>query len=123
MTMTVEQLAATVKHQREHKRVFIARPDVGFRMADDAVRLELQAISEFPIGQYAHMDLAEFTGIDRPYYKKMLAEKPRLVATNVNAWLPELAEQPRLIRTLEGRTRCVRSNKFRALDNWDLMEA
>jgi hypothetical protein len=53
----------------------------------------------------------------------MLAEDGELLATNVNRWLPKLADKPRMIRTLEGRTRAVRSNKFRALDNAALMEA
>jgi hypothetical protein len=123
MQMSVQQLAAEVKRQQEFKRDFIARPMLGFAMSEEAGRLEVNGIGEFPIGKYAHADLAAFTEIDRPYYDRMLKEKPRLLATNVNAWLTDLSAKRRMIRTLEGQARAVRSNKFRALDNADLMQA
>jgi len=121
--MTVQQLASEVKRQQQFKRDFVARPWEGFRMHEEGQLLSVGDLAEFPIGRYAHGDLAEFTEIPRAYYDKMLKDEPELLARNVNTWLEAQMDQPRLIRTLEGRTRCVRSNKFRSLDNGDLMEA
>ena len=76
--MTVQQLASEVKRQQQFKRDFVARPWEGFRMHEDGQLLSVGDLAEFPIGRYAHGDLAEFTEIPRAYYDKMLKDEPEL---------------------------------------------
>jgi hypothetical protein len=47
---------------------------------------------------------------------------PRLLADNVNHWF-EAEAAARMIRTLDQKARAFLSDRFRALDNYDLMEA
>lgn len=70
----------------------------------------------------AHGQLASSLGIPKPYYDRMLADQPDLLATNVNRWL---TTQPakKLVRTLDGEVRALLSNSYRPLDNLDLAMA
>ena len=79
----------------------------------------------FPIRPNAHEQLAEFAGIPMPYYRRMVAEAPELLATNVNRWLADEAEKGsrRMVRTLDGAARAILSDKYRPLENEQLAEA
>lgn len=67
----------------------------------DAVHLIAQA----PEGEVtlrvfagAHEQIAEKTGINLPYYRKMLSEEPALLARNVNTWTGREPNALRLLR-------------------------
>lgn len=70
----------------------------------------------------AHGQIAANLQIPKPYYDRMLAEAPDLLASNVNTWL---TKQParRLVRTLDGQVRAFLSDSYRPLDNIELAEA
>lgn len=70
------------------------------------------------VGRIAHEQFAEKTGVPLPYYRRMLAEAPELLARNVDHWLDA---EPRnmLVRTLDGRIRALLSDGYRLLDNAD----
>lgn len=70
----------------------------------------------------AHSQIAEHTGIPAAYYRKMKAEKPELLANNVNAWFAKYPAT-RMVRTLDGEARAFLSDKYRPLENEDLAEA
>lgn len=70
----------------------------------------------------AHAQLAEFAGIPKSYYDRMLADQPELLANNVNVWLKAQPKR-RLVRTLDGAARAFLSDSYRPLDNMDLAEA
>lgn len=124
--MTVQTLAAEVKRQQGLIKDFLVMPHTGFEMIPNGRELAIARFNELPIGQYAHDDLSDFTGIDRGYYRRMQKEKPELLARNVNSWLEDMSgdgKKRRFVRTLEGSVRCIKSNKFRPLDNAHLMGA
>jgi hypothetical protein len=60
--------------------------------------------------------------IPKPYYDRMLADAPELLARNVNHWF---ASRParKLVRTLDGQCRAILSDSYRPLDNYDLANA
>jgi hypothetical protein len=60
--------------------------------------------------------------IPKPYYDRMLADAPDLLARNVNEWL---TRQParKLVRTLDNQVRAILSDSYRPLDNLELAEA
>lgn len=78
----------------------------------------------FSIGEVAHEQLAELSGIPRVYYDRVLAQAPGLYAQNVNHWLEARpASERRLVRTLDGRARAVLSDRYRSLDHFDTLAA
>jgi hypothetical protein len=78
-------------------------------------------IRVYRINDHAHGQIASTLGIPRAYYDRMAAEKPELLAENVNAWLRAEPAKKRMIRTLDGNVRAVLSDRYRPLDNYDLM--
>ena len=77
---------------------------------------------EFTPTKLFHEQIGEFCEITRPYYNRMLERAPELLAVNVNHWLNK-DPKPRLIRTLDGKARAFLSNRYRTLDNWDMLGA
>lgn len=75
---------------------------------------------EFPMNRYAHGQLAEKMGIPAKYYDRMLASgKRQLLADNINAWMD--TKERRLIRVLDGNVRAILSDRYRPIDNYDLV--
>lgn len=119
---SISDLAAELERQHNAKKDYIA----------DTRKLSAEATPEGVVLQgvnggmklrpIAHAQLASTLQIPKPYYDRMLAEKPDLLAANVNTWL---ASQPakKLIRTLDNEVRAVLSDSYRPLDNLDLAEA
>ncbi|RSN76255.1 DUF932 domain-containing protein [Candidatus Methanodesulfokora washburnensis] len=92
-----------------------AVPDEG-----DGIRLEIPEYGEFPLTEWAHGQLADKLEIPRRYYERMRnSGKSELLAENVNAWLGE--RERRLIRILDGRIRAILSDRYRMMDNYDLI--
>jgi len=52
----------------------------------------------------------------------MRTEQPELLDRNVNAWLEREKDERQLLRTLDGKVRAVLSERYRRLDNYDLLE-
>jgi hypothetical protein len=74
-----------------------------------------------PVLDYAHNQIAQRLGVPRKYYDRMREDAPALLDQNVNHWFHTAPEQ-RMVRTLEGHVRAFLSNRYRRLDNYDLME-
>lgn len=73
------------------------------------------------VGETAHRQIAERLQIPAKYYDRMLADKPALLARNVNTWFHEAPEQ-RMIRTLDGSARAFLSNRYQRIDNNEVAE-
>lgn len=84
------------------------------------------------IGKVAHENIRTRLKIPAVYYNRCLEQRPELLATQINSWLHdpgyddkgkkiEIGE--RMVRTLFGSARAVLSNRYRPLDNFDLMLA
>ena len=74
-----------------------------------------------PLNEHAHGQLAGRLGIPKPYYDRMRRDATGLLRDNVQHWLYK-APETRMVRMLDGRVRAVLSNRYRRLDNVDLME-
>lgn len=75
-----------------------------------------------------HDDLGQHLEIPGSYYRRMQSEAPPLLAENVNHWLQAGAAKyyVRCLRGAEdqpGVIRCIRSDRFRAIDNLDVTMA
>ena len=116
---TLTELAQEIERRATVKKDFIA--PVG--------KMEMVVENDRPMmalhNGVAFDQIATYTGIPRDYAKRMAAEDPRLLATNVNRWLHDEAKRDdkRMVRTLDGTMRALLSNKYRRLDNEDVAEA
>lgn len=73
------------------------------------------------LNDYAHNQIAQRLDVPRKYYDRMRAEAPELLDRNVLHWL-HATQQTRLVRMLDGNVRAFLSDRFRRLDNYDLVE-
>lgn len=65
--------------------------------------------------------LADKLKIPFTYFERMRTEQPDLLDSNVERWLHQEPEQ-RLVRTLDGKARAFLSDRYRRLDNYDLLQ-
>lgn len=85
--------------------------------------LNVDGIGTFGINDTAHEQMGEYLEIPKKYYDRMRADAPGLLATNVNSWLSKRRSETRMIRTLDGNVRAILSDRYRPLDNYDLVQA
>lgn len=65
--------------------------------------------------------LADKLKIPFAYFERMRTEQPQLLDRNVDTWLHDEPEQ-RMVRTLDGQARAFLSDRYRRLDNYDLLQ-
>lgn len=78
-------------------------------------------IYNFKVTDIAHRQIADRLGIPFKYYERMMNEYPKLLDEDVNSWLKFKAEK-RMLRTLDGKLRAFLSNRYRRLDNLELVD-
>lgn len=118
--LSIENLAAEVIQQNSLKKDFVA--DTRAMTMSDSGRLFLNNTGDFGINSLCHEQIATRIGIPKKYYDRMLIEAPALLADNVNHWFGEKPER-RLLRTNNGTARAFLSDRYRQIDNFDLMAA
>lgn len=126
---TLQDLAVEIDRQRNAKKDFLAkeaglrmeyRPSTGQVGEAEALRF---AIDQYDMGirDLAHDQIADRLDIPRKYYGKMRQTFPKLLVDNVNGWFGRSPDK-RLVRTLDGKVRAFLSDRYRPLDNFDLLE-
>ncbi len=83
---------------------------------------ERDGVQRYGITALARRQLAEKLKIPYAYFERMRTEQPDLLDRNVNAWLSREEGERQLLRTLDGQVRAVLSERYRRLDNYDLVE-
>ena len=126
--MSLEALLTEVVRQNETKRDFIASTKESIRMVQQEGQLWIVLLKEgsselerFQIAETAQRQIAGRLGIPWAYYARLLNDHPDLVMTQVNA-LFEREPETRLMRTLDGKVRAFLSNRYRRLDNAEILE-
>ena len=132
MGKTLSELAQEIERQANAKKDYVADTRLLTLEADESkkhgdvsdVKLVMRngERQSFGVTEVFHDQLGVKLGITRPYYDKLRNEAPELLAENVNHWLRKNPE-PRMVRTLDGRARAFLSDKFRTLDNFDMLQA
>ncbi len=72
------------------------------------------------VKDYAHGQISDRLGIPKKYYDRMRTDAPELLDANVGHWFHNAPEK-RMVRMLDGKVRALMSNRYRRLDNIDLM--
>ena len=129
--MSLENLLTTVIEQRERKRDFVANTKEAIQMVEapdvkDGVALVLlkegaTELERFTITENCHRQIASRLQIPWKYYDRLLNDHRDLVITQVNA-LFEREPQTRLLRTLDGKARAFLSDRYRTIDNDEVIE-
>lgn len=129
MEMELVQLGEELKRQKENSKDLVVDSrnlgadrggNVPLLMVSD--RGDIQHAERYPLTDWAHGQLADKCGIPNKYYNRILeAGKIELWAQNVDAWIPE--KERRLVRILDGKVRAILSDRYRRMDNYDLVFA
>jgi len=119
------ELAMEVERQAAMKKDFIAPSNLVRFHANPTsreVRMEVPKIGDFAINTLAHAQLADNAGIPKAYYDRTLASHPGLLAQQINHWFT-VTPQKRMVRTLDNYARAWLSDRYRPLDNFDLLSS
>jgi len=99
----------------------IGSPDLEMVLEEDQPRFQLNGNgNRFLITKPCHNQIAERLEIPVRYYSKMETEAPDLLAENVNTWLKKDSKEL-FIRGLGGSVRAFLSDKYRVIDNLDVL--
>jgi len=119
--MDLVSLVEELKRQKMNSFDIIAEDEHIYAIPDESFGLMLGVykMGKWPLTEWAHLQLAEKTGIPKKYYDRMReAGEFKLLADNINTWL---RDGKRLIRILDGKVRTILSDRYRIIDNYDLV--
>lgn len=123
---SLQDLAKELERQNKTKRDFIS-PSASMKIKTTpgsvSPELDLGKAGRFPMRRLAEEQLARKVEIPVKYYDRMRNEAPFLLDENVNHWLKESKDSKVMVRTLDGQSRAILSDRFRPLDNYDMAEA
>lgn len=118
--MELAELVEELERQKENSRDIIADSRTLKAVSNGELKIEIEGYGGYPLTEWAHLQLSEKLGIPKKYYDRMRKEgKIELLAENINAWIRE--REKRLIRILDGKIRAVLSDRYRIMDNYDLV--
>lgn len=118
---TLQELAVEIERQHNVKHDYIAETKA-ITMTPDAKRFEIAKVGDFGINDFARKQLAEKLNIPLAYFQRLSENHPDLLAQNVNT-LMQREPQRTMVRTLDGNVRALLSDRYRPLDNFDLLNA
>lgn len=119
-------LASELERQLATKvDMIVPTPLMHHQTADNGVtsiRVEApDGLKQFQTTETFRRQLADKLKIPFAYFERMRTEQPALLDRNVDTWLHGESEQ-RMIRTLDGQARAFLSDRYRRLDNYDLLQ-
>lgn len=122
---TVQRLYDELERQRNARQDILARTkSINFSSDSRGSVVSVDTgdkLLHFAVSDLAHAQIADRLSIPKKYYDRMRAENPALLDANVNVWLANEPET-RMLRTLDGRLRAFLSNRYRRLDNLELLD-
>jgi hypothetical protein len=124
----LERISEELLRQKNNKYDIVASTDNLCLVVNDpfnSVKMRVPNVgsegnADFSITDYCHTQIATKTGIPTRYYRRMQEEgQLDLLTQNVNAWLP--SKEKRLVRILDGSVRALLSDRYRIIDNYDIL--
>lgn len=123
---TLQELAVEVDRQARTKRDFVASTKLLGYSSTGGEKLKIEVAGQeesFEVADTFHDQLGSYLSIPKKYYDRMRQSGPYLLEQNINYWLTTQEKDSKLVRTLDGKARALLSPKYRALDNFDLLES
>ena len=115
------ELAQAIENKENAKKDYIA-PTQKLVMKDN-LKLEMENVGEFETTDHSIRQMASSFHIPMAYVNQMKESNAKaLMAENFNYWLQNKPSK-KMVRTLEGDCRAFLSDRYRTLDNFDLMHA
>ena len=122
---TIENLYQELLRQREARQDLIADTSclsVSSNRGSSTITITTNDnVYCYNVSDIAHRQLADYLNIPYRYYERMLFEQPELLDKNINCWLAA-NPQKRMLRTLDGSLRAFLSDRYRRLDNLELVD-
>jgi hypothetical protein len=115
---SLTSFAERIEQIEKTKNDYMAKNSDYVMTADNS--LNIRGIGDFNLTSYAEGQVADKFSIPRKYYEQT-KQIPGLTAMNVNAWLEKEPTEKRMIRTLDGNIRAYLSDRFKPLDNYDIL--
>jgi len=121
-------LVDEIERQAQSKRDWCPAPARAMKMTlEDENRFRMRLDDggdgiDLGMTDQAHRQVASRVAIPWKYADRMRQEDPDLLVTNVNRWL-ERDDRSFMLRSLDGDMRALLSDRYRALDNYDLAQA
>lgn len=122
---SIQELYQKLEEQRENRKDIIADTRSLVVNSNDGIStLSVSTgndILSYSVTDVAHRQIADRLGVPFKYYDRMRLEYPDLLDRNINGWLQKNPEK-RMLRTLDGRLRAFLSDRYRRLDNLELVD-
>lgn len=128
--MTIQELLIEVQRQATQKRDFVADTHESIRMVADPLKSDdvclvllsqhASELQRFEITEHCHRQIAARLDVPWKFYSRLLQDHRDLVIHNVNE-LFEREPSMRLVRTLDGKARAFLSDRYRRLDNDEVL--
>lgn len=126
----MQEVLVELNRQNQAKQDFIS-PAQGMRLREDGQTFEINHLTTsqqevFGTTSLFHRQVASALGIPAKYYDLMQAQKPELLAENVNSWF---ADKPSsyMVRSMDygaGQVaRALLSERYRCIDNMEIATA
>lgn len=126
--MTIEDLLNEVVRQKGVRRDFVANTRDAVRMVQQEDELAIvllrdgaDQLERFGITENFHRQVSDKLGIPWKYYGRLLEDHPDMVVEQVNK-LFEREPAGRMLRALDGNVRAFLSDRYRRLDNDEVLE-
>lgn len=136
--LSLQELAAEIERQQNTKVDYVVDTRQ-LQVAEGGKTLVVDdagedgSIGEFNVTEHTHGQIAGRLGIPKEFYDRLrngkspkkgarIPAQPTVYEGLVNG-LFALAPEKRMVRTLDGNARAMLSNRYRALDNYDLAQA
>lgn len=126
----LQEVLVELNRQNKAKQDFIS-PAQGMRLREDGRTFEINHLTSnqqevFGTTPLFHRQVASALGIPAKYYDLMQAQKPTLLAENVNAWFGDKTNSY-MVRSMDyggGRVaRALLSERYRRIDNLEVASA
>ena len=122
---TIQNLYGELERQREARKDLIADTrSINVNSTNGVSMLSVSTgedILSYRITDIVHRQIADRLNIPYKYYERMRTDYPELLDKNVNGWLMQNPER-RMLRTLDGKLRAFLSDRYRRLDNLELVD-
>src|SRR4030042_2168008 len=125
---SLEELSKELERQKTERYDIVVPGDalkISVDVGTNIIKMDVPSLegtsNKYNITKFAHEQIATKTGIPLNYYDRMKTERPELLATNVNSWMPD--KEKRLVRVLDGNVRAMLSDRYRIIDNYDILYA
>lgn len=119
--ISIQDLAIEVQRQHEQRLDLKAGTRQMVMRDGNTLVIGNNADHIFSINDVAHRQISQHYHIPAEFYDRLKGQTPKLLDTLVNG-LGQHEESRRLVRTLDGRVRAFLSDRYRVIDNHEVLE-